>query len=73
MGQRSQIFVRFVDNDKKELIARYYSWNFGERMISRARHTINWIIEHRDYLSFEKNKISRIFDTNFDVNNPSLK
>ena len=29
MGQRSQIFVRFENYDKKkELAARYYQWNY---------------------------------------------
>ena len=41
MGQRSQIYVRYT-NEKGEhfLTARYFGWNYGERMISRARHTL---------------------------------
>lgn len=34
MGQRSQIYVRY---NEKLLFARYFQWNYGTRMISRAR------------------------------------
>lgn len=47
MGQRSQIYIRFKDEDmsnKKGLVALYYNWNFGERMISRTRQIIEEII-----------------------------
>lgn len=43
MGQRSQIYIRFNDNrmeSGKGLIALYYQWNYGERMVSRARQII---------------------------------
>ena len=34
MGQRSQIFVRYQETDgTRKLVARYYGWNYGERMI----------------------------------------
>lgn len=50
MGQRSQIYVR-VNNEHNEtvLVARYFAWNFGRRMVSRARHTIDWLKEHLSY------------------------
>ncbi len=77
MGQRSQIYVRFnKENGQKGLIANYYGWNFGERMISRARWGIECIKEHFEicskpsyWLSVKRNKVylSRIFDTNFDM------
>lgn len=78
MGQRSQIYVRFnKENGQKGLIANYYGWNFGERMISRARWGIECIKEHFEYISnpsyrwlnVKRNEIylSRIFDTNFDM------
>lgn len=71
MGQRSQIYVRYT-NDKGEhfLIARYFWWNYGERMISRARHTIDWIkncINYQWYFSTDTTKLIRIIDTNFDM------
>ena len=79
MGQRSQIYVRFpVKNGDKKLLANYYQWNFGERMISRARYGIEWVIERVEYLpwffTFESNVISmsRIFDTNFDMKDIQL-
>lgn len=34
MGQRSQIYIRYENGEKKGLIANYYSWNYGEKMIS---------------------------------------
>lgn len=71
MGQRSQIYVRY---GKKLVIANYYQWNYGERMISRARYGIEYIKE--DYLKYKYwifnntdyiRKLSRIFDVNFDM------
>lgn len=67
MGQRSQIFVRYEDNGQKKIIARYYQWNYAERMISRARYGIEWLKEMYKY-SFEiERKLYRILDTNFDM------
>ena len=72
MGQRSQIYVRYT-NDKGEhfLTARYFGWNYGERMISRARHTLEWIKDHIQYADFEfaadNKKLTRIIDVNFDM------
>lgn len=69
MGQRSQIYVRFNDNGNKKLIARYFGWNYGERMVSRARYTMEWLIEHKDYLCLptQQNNLFRIMETNFDM------
>lgn len=67
MGQRSQIYYR-LNNDL--IVANYYQWNYGERMISRARYTIEYLKEMLDHdYSWElknKTKISRYFDINFD-------
>ncbi len=68
MGMRSQIYVR-IDGELK--IASYYQWNFGERMISRARWGIESIIKDLDYpclfqTSSFIEKLRRIFDVNFD-------
>lgn len=68
MGQRSQIFLRYQETDgTRKLVARYYGWNYGERMISRARHTIEWLKENYELISFYAEKIPRILDTNFDM------
>ena len=72
MGQRSQIYVRYNNGNKKGLIANYYSWNYGERMISRAKWGIYHILENLKYDWYYKDKthatkLSRIFDTNFDM------
>lgn len=55
MGQRSQIYIRIWDKDKEnpKLYAKYYGWNFGERMISRARHGIEYIKSYMEYISLE--------------------
>ena len=70
MGQRSQIYVRYHKDGKDYLIARYYQWNYGERMISRCKHSIEWIqsVLHYDwYLTTETEKLKRILDVNFDM------
>ena len=72
MGQRSQIYVRYT-NDKGEhfLTARYFNWNYGERMISRARHTLEWIKDNVDYADYnfahDNRKLIRIIEVNFDM------
>lgn len=80
MGQRSQIYVRYNKGDnKKGLIANYYGWNYGERMISRARHGIEYILDivKKGYTwyftdNFNITKISRIFDVNFDMQDVAI-
>lgn len=53
MGQRSQIYIHYdfvenIGNHEFEhcegLVARYYQWNYGHMMVSRARYTL----EHLD-------------------------
>ena len=75
MGQRSQIYVRYIPYEEKEndipkrhLIASYFQWNFGERMISRARYTLEWIKdkEFSKYTWDERVKtLRRIMEVNF--------
>lgn len=78
MGQRSQIYVRYPKGEKiskeKGLIANYYGWNYGERMVSRARYVIEHITDYfitKDYNVFcypdHILKLSRICDVNFDM------
>ena len=67
MGQRSQIFVRYEENGQKKRIARYYQWNYGERMISRARYGIEWLKDMYKYTFEFERKLYRILDTNFDM------
>ena len=77
MGQRSQIYVRYT-NDKGEhfLTARYFGWNYGERMVSRARHTIEWIkdnIYRADFtLAHNNEKLIRTIDVNFDMHDAMI-
>ncbi len=70
MGQRSQIYIRIHDEkDNTFLIAKYFQWNYGERMISRARYGIDYIKTNLKYLHFGdiREKISKFFDINFDM------
>ncbi len=76
MGQRSQIYIRYnVTDDEnvyKGLIARYYQWNYGERMVSRARYILeelSYFMERKYLFSFpgKIEKLKRICDVNFDM------
>lgn len=76
MGQRSQIYVRY---NKKLVITNYYQWNYGERMISRARYGIEYIkenyIKYRGWIFNDTSylrKLSRIFDVNFDMKDVTI-
>ena len=78
MGQRSQIYVRWnLKDGKKVFVPRYYSWNFGTRMVSRARGIINWLYARGTSemnclaLGFEE-KLRRIMDINFDYKDTAL-
>lgn len=71
MGQRSQIYVRY---NKKLVVTNYYQWNYGERMISRARYGIEYIkenyLEYRTWIfnnESDMEKLRRIFDVNFNM------
>lgn len=77
MGQRSQIYIRYnIEYNGKQyrgLIARYYPWNYGERMVSRARSIIEYIKDC--YLAYpstftsvwELEKLRLYCDINFDM------
>jgi hypothetical protein len=78
MGQRSQIYIRYNVNDEsgrnyKGLIARYFGWNYGERMISRARYVIeelqNEFMEYKLCFGNKEKleKLKRFCETNFDM------
>lgn len=40
MGRRSQIYIRY---DKLGLISYHFQWNYGEKMISRAKQIIEFV------------------------------
>ena len=74
MGQRSQIYVRY---NGKLLFARYFQWNFGTRMISRARAGMEYLENHMDVPSLFNDpyyirKFIRIFETNFDYRDVAI-
>lgn len=77
MGQRSQIYVIYKDNQNRDCIsATYFQWNYGERMISRARYLMRWLKSRDSFyaidshnlfsLSYVANKIRYIASVNFD-------
>ena len=76
MGQRSQIYVIYKDNQNRNCIsATYFQWNYGERMVSRARYLMGWIkgqslVYSSDNnlfsLSYVVHKIRYIASVNFD-------
>lgn len=84
MGQRSQIYIRETVGNTVNLVARYYGWNFGSRMVSRCRYTLEWLQDaiwenpfngvHGPILNIPsmKSKLERIMDTNFDFKNVVL-
>src|SRR5574344_1004646 len=81
MGQRSQIYIRYnvnyvnshIANNYKGLIARYFGWNYGERMVSRARYIIEYIqsifMECKCHFgdAEQLEKLKWICNTNFDM------
>ena len=86
MGERSQIYIRYNVNymigsltenpeahNYKGLIARYFQWNYGERMVSRARYVIESIkdefLEYKWMFGNDERleKLKRICDVNFDI------
>lgn len=76
MGQRSQIYVIYKDNQNRDCVsATYFQWNYGERMISRARYLMGWIKDQNLFYSSDNNlfslsyvayKIRYIASVNFD-------
>lgn len=84
MGQRSQIYVRETVGDTVNLVARYYGWNFGSRMVSRCRYTLEWLKDHskENEITGKRypllinpdayKKLEKIMDTNFDFHNVVL-
>lgn len=67
MGQRSEIYVAVEHEDgTKQMTARYFGWNFGERMISRVAYTSKWLQGRHPY-GFNKKDLISIIETNFDM------
>lgn len=67
MGQRSQIYIKYKNKytGKVHLVAMYFQWCYGTRMISRARHGIEWMQRREGYVNSDE--IRHIFETNFDM------
>lgn len=71
MGHRSQMYVIAKKNNQYYLTANYYQWNFGERMISRARGTLEQIVDdyirYHWFLTSDLEKLRRIMEINWDM------
>ncbi len=70
MGQRSQIYVRYQKDGVNYLTARYYQWNYAERMISRCKHTLEYIkdiMQYDWYFTTQTEELKRYMDVNFDM------
>ena len=66
MGQRSEIYVAIEQSDgKKKMTARYFGWNYAERMISRVAFTSRWLQARQS--TFSKEDLISIIETNFDM------
>jgi len=68
MGRRSQIYIRY---NGKLIVANYYQWNYGERMISRCRSILDYLgsmLEYKFMFSDENEieTLKRYCDVNFD-------
>lgn len=76
MGHRSQIYLR---RNGDLVFASYYQWNYGERMVSRARWGIGYIMQFLE-TGYEWTfrdpeyilKMRRFFDVNFDMHDIQL-
>ena len=69
MGQRSEIYVAFeMANGQKKITARYFDWNYAERMVSRVRYTSEWLSRRmRSCSTISKDDLIPIIETNFDM------
>ena len=78
MGQRSQIYIYYnvysINNEHHEgFVARYFHWNYAERMVSRARSIIEKLkdeyLEHKYLFGTREGikKLNRFGDINFDM------
>lgn len=72
MGQRSQIYIRYPAGEKKGLIARYFSWNYGERMVSRASGIIKMAKRRASFDDEDIKKLTAVCDVNFDMEDIAL-
>ena len=79
MSKPCQIYVRYPSKGGKKLIARYFSWCYGARLVSRARGIVEWIKDNSDgdfrgYLSVGEclTKLLRVIDTNFDMKDVAI-
>lgn len=73
MGQRSQIYFRCNTlYGKYILVAKYFQWNYGTRMVSRARGIIEWLDREKEFASLfyigssTLERLKRVIEINWD-------
>lgn len=73
MGQRSQIYFRYNTREgKKQLVATYFGWNYGTRMVSRARGILEWAFREKEFASLfypgsdTITRLKKVIDINWD-------
>lgn len=78
MGQRSQIYIHFNVRGSEGMIARYFQWNYGEHMVSRARSIIEFLESKckRKPFMFQGaeniTRLNRFCDIDFDMRNMDI-
>lgn len=79
MGQRSQIYLKYPigDDGKFGLIANYYGWCYGERLVSRAAWAVRYLsgMIYPEYSFITDDcveKMRRFLDVNFDMHDVLL-
>ena len=73
MGQRSQIYFRCNTlYGKYLLVAKYFQWNYGTRLVSRARGILEWLDREKEFATLFYNgsstieRLKRVMEINWD-------
>lgn len=69
MSQKSAIAVVI---DDKPVVMRWYSWNYGERMVSRVAHTVEWLGRTIDLSAEYIERLTMYLSVNFDMMDVTL-
>lgn len=82
MSEPCEIYVRFPQDGGKKLIARYFGWCYGTRLVSRAKSIIEWANDCAkevgssvaEYLDDDGHvsRLLRVIDVNFDMLDVSI-
>ncbi|MDE6833873.1 MAG: hypothetical protein K2J39_06495 [Ruminococcus sp.] len=78
MGQRSQIYIHFNVSGNEGMIARYFQWNYGKHMVSRARSIMEFLENQYKGNPFmfqgteNITRLNRFCDIDFDMRNMDI-